>query len=45
MSIKPSSSLSSRSLSTDTDIRKVLADKIPEQQVRECTGRDLSSKR
>lgn len=33
MSIKPSSS-ASRSLSTDTDIRKVLADKIPEQQVR-----------
>ena len=26
-------SSSSRSLSTDTDIRKVLADKIPEQQV------------
>ena len=35
MSINPSSSLSSRSLSTDTDIRKVLADKIPEQQVGE----------
>jgi hypothetical protein len=35
-SIKPSSLFfSSRSLSTDTDIRKVLADKIPEQQVRE----------
>ena len=31
--IKPSS-FATRSLSTDTDIRKVLADKIPEQQVR-----------